>query len=635
MTGPTARQEAEPSWEECMALLDRLPSLPNEERVEAIERLIRNASPVIRERALRTGAAVVSDERLESYLREDADDVIRNAGLEMLKMRGPRGLPLAVRLLRDEDPDVVLQAVLSLGHVRDLRALEPLRSALHHDDVNVQAAAIEAVGKLGDARAIPDLLPHLEGDPWLQMATVQALGELRSPAAVAPLGKLLTDLMVGPIAAEALARTGGRKAFRYLSRHWLRFQEETDPDTMIPLLAHVLEGLSASPRGQEDLRSSMAGQLAEGSDEVRLAAARCLLALGAGEEDDAAVEHLAEAHSDPAVLPACLVHRKDLVPSLVSRPGKTRAWGFLLAARHPRAVPVKPLAAALTDEVPPPDLLAPVQKALAKIQSPTLADALLESYLQAPPDYRGALGAIMATHREHLERAIEKRSDLEREARWVLKAQLGLDLDALEREIVALDDDETRRRVVEQLADRTALVARLPWAEWLERDPETYGPLAAKVAAEAGVRELVPHLRRQLAERPSPDLIRAVGELGDRESVALLLDVLHEGPENLTPLVLESLGRIGGPEARKAIREAILEDRCEPRIAYRALSLCAIEEDDALFRRAVGHADWYVRLACAEVLGRFVRPENLAALSQLAADPVGIVSQRALAFLEA
>jgi len=104
---------------------------------------------------------------------------------------------------------------------------------------------------------------------------------------------------------------------------------------------------------------------------------------------------------------------------------------------------------------------------------------------------------------------------------------------------------------------------------------------------------------------------------------------------NLTPLILESLGRVGGPEARQAIRRAILEGRCEQRIGYRALSLCAIEEDDALFRRAVGHADWYVRLACADVLGRFMRPENLAALSQLAADPVGIVSQRALSFLEA
>ena len=59
-----------------------------------------------------------------------------------------------------------------------------------------------------------------------------------------------------------------------------------------------------------------------------------------------------------------------------------------------------------------------------------------------------------------------------------------------------------------------------------------------------------------------------------------------------------------------------------------------MEEDDGLFRSAVSHSDWYVRLACAEALGRFGRAENLPALSQLAADPVAIVAQRALSFLE-
>ena len=99
--------------------------------------------------------------------------------------------------------------------------------------------------------------------------------------------------------------------------------------------------------------------------------------------------------------------------------------------------------------------------------------------------------------------------------------------------------------------------------------------------------------------------------------------------------MLESLGRVGGPRGAAGDPPRHPRRRVEPRIGYRALSLCAIEEDDALFRRAVGHPDWYVRLACADVLGRFVRPENLAALSQLAADPVGIVSQRAVSFLEA
>ena len=100
--------------------------------------------------------------------------------------------------------------------------------------------------------------------------------------------------------------------------------------------------------------------------------------------------------------------------------------------------------------------------------------------------------------------------------------------------------------------------------------------------------------------------------------------------------MLESLGRIGGPEARAALRAATGSGRPQrERMAYRALSRCATEDDDEIFRHATDHSDWYVRLSCAEVLGRFSRPENFAALAQLAADPVPIVAQRALSFLEA
>ncbi|HXT20945.1 MAG TPA: HEAT repeat domain-containing protein, partial [Thermoanaerobaculia bacterium] len=607
--------EAEPSWEECMELLDQLPALPTEARVAAIERLIRNSSPVIRERALRTGAAVVSDERLESYLREEADDVLRNAGLEMLKMRGPRALGLAVRLLRDGDPDVVLQSVLALGHVRDLRALEPLRAALNHDDANVAGAAIEAVGKLGDARAIPDLLPFLDGDPWLQLATIQALGDLRSPAAVPPLAKLLTDLMVGSLAAESLARIGGGKAFQALCRHWLRFRAELDAETMVGLLAHVLEGLGTTPRNQEELRASLASVLDGGEEGTRIAAARGLLALGPGAEDRRALELVCDGPADASVLPACLAKRKDLVPDLLAQPGKARSWGFLLASRFPRAAPLPALAAATRDELPPAELIGSIVKAFRKVRHESLAAALLDLYLEAPADYRGALAPLMGTHRNELRALLAERKDVDDEARLILAAHLGLAARDVVAHIVAMEH-EGRLRVLEQVATQEELVRQLPWDEWLAERPDLYAGLAARVAAEFSLRELVPPLRAQLAQRPNPDLIRAVGELGDRESVPVLLTLLEGGGgaapgRNLVPLILESLGRVGGPEARQAIRRAILEGRCEPRIGYRALSLCAIEEDDALFRRAVGHADWYVRLACADVLGRFMRPENL------------------------
>ena len=229
MSNSPTPAEAAPSWEESMRLLDRLPALAMDERAEAIKLLLRNPSPGVRERALRVGATVLPQETLVDYLGDGADAVLRNAGLEILKLRGARSFSLAIDLLREGDPDLVLQAVLLLDHIRDPRALEPLRAVLGHADGNVAQAAIVAIGHLGDARAISDLLPFLEADIWLRMAAVQALGDLRSEQAVGALTPLLTDLMIGPLAAEALARIGGVEAFHALGEHWLRYHEQLAP----------------------------------------------------------------------------------------------------------------------------------------------------------------------------------------------------------------------------------------------------------------------------------------------------------------------------------------------------------------------------------------------------------------------
>jgi len=622
------------SWQECMDLLDRLPSFPAQDRVATIERLVRNPSPMIRERALRTGAAVVPDDRLVTYLRSDADDIVRNAGMEMLKMRGAKGLPLSVRLLRDEDPDVVLQAVLALGHLRDLRALEPLRASLTHTSPNIVAAAIEAVGRLGDDRAVPDLLPFLEADLWLQMAAVQALGDLRSSRALKHLSELLPDLMVGPMAAEALARVGGLKAFKALIDHWLLFGEDGDTETTLGLLAHVVEGLSKAPEPQPELLESLVGCLQSEDTEIRASAARCLLALGPTDLDDAALDELAEGQADASIVPACLDLRRDLASTLVAKGGKSRAWGFLLAAKSPRSVPVDVVVQALTTGLPSADTLRPAALALERIQSPRIAEALVDQFVAAESERGSVLVPLLATHRDYLEEVVSQRSDLDSDSRLVLLAQFGTEGEKVTEGILELDEDR-RFAVLERIIDIEDIARRLPWRDWLGRDPDKYAPLAARIAARYGMADLLPTLRQLLIDQPTPEVVRAMGEFGDRESVPTLGEILNSDANPLIPIVLESLGRIGGPEARAAIREVIFNGKCEPRLGLRALSLCAIEEDDAVFRGAVGHADWYVRLTCAEVLGRFTRPENLAALSQLAADPVEIVSKQALSSLEA
>ncbi len=622
-----------PDWQECIELLDRLPALARGARLGAIETLVRNSSPGIRARALRMGAALLSDDALTTYLRNDDDAVLRNSGLEMLKMRGGRGFSLAVSLLQDPDPDVSLQAVLVLDHLKDPRALEPLRAQLRHSDANVRQAVIVSIGHMGDARSIPDLLPFLSSEPWFQLAAVEALGDLRSPQAVEPLADLLTDLMVGPLAAEALARIGGPQAFQFLTSHWLRFQDELEPETTLGLLAHVLEGLREAPAEISGFRRSLVDYLETESSATQGAAARCLLALGAGGQDLVALELLVDRQRDGSLLPACLAHRVDLLPTLLAADDHRRAWGFLLSARHPREVPLADFAASLEGDLQSGWLELAVE-ALDRLTGKEVAKALLDLFVRLPVPERAVLAPVLETHKQALLELLDEAGDLPGDVSMVVRARLGEDLPAMAERIGSLPREE-RLQVLAQLPDQAQLMRSLPWEMWLERDPGSYGPLAVEATVEVGLRELAPTLRRLLAQDATPELIRAMGELGDRDSVATLVKLLETaGPEHRA-VILESLGRIGGPEVRATLRRVAGESQEDlARIAFKALSVCATEGDDEFFREAIGHPDWFVRLACADVLGRFQRPDNLAALAQLASDPSTIVAQRALGYLE-
>ncbi|HET9210973.1 MAG TPA: HEAT repeat domain-containing protein, partial [Thermoanaerobaculia bacterium] len=576
------------------------------------------------------------DSRLTEYLREPADAALRNAGSEILKLRGGRSLPLVIRLLQDADTDVVLQAVLILDRLRDPRALEPLHAVLSHPDPNIQQEAIVAIGHLGDARSIPHLLPFLTGDLWVQMAAVQALGDLRSPEAVSHLADRLTDPLVGSLAAEALARVGGEPAFHALAFCWPAGGVEIDDETMLGLLAHVLEGvprpeeIGPLPRG---FREALSARLYDRSAEVRTAAARCLLALGASPWDGAAVEVLAASRPVPAVRPVAMARRHDLIPSLLAAGGEARAWGFQLAAGFPEQVPAEPFLAALRETAEHLDLLPHLLQALQKVRVPGLGEALLDLYLELPAGSRDLLVPALGTHPDEVRAALDDREEVHEADRLVLTALLGKPVDEVAGAILDLDPS-FRPGVISRLMRIGGLVTLLPWDDWLKEAPELYSALAAEAAVRCGLSEMLPGLRARAAVMPSVPLIRALGALGDREAVPVLAACL-ETAEDLRGAVLESLGRIGSPEARAVLSSAVLSlgASAEARTAFRALAACAGPEDDVLFRAAAVHPDWQVRLVAAEVLGRLRSPESSIVLTRLAADPVPAVSHRALAAL--
>lgn len=623
-----------PDWEECVEILQHMPGMAVPQRMEAIERLVRNPSPAIRQRALRMGAALLPDERIEACLREEADDVMRNAGVEILKLKGCAAYDIALSLVQDKDPDVVLQAILILDHIGDPRACHSLRPLLQRDDPNVVQAALTAMGHLGDARAIPDLLPFLSGDPWLQIAAVQALGDLRSPRAIRPLALLLADLFLGTMAAEALARIGGPRALRLLSDHWLAFRAGLNSEHFVGLLAHVAQGIRRRMRVPSGLLPSLEEVADSGSPAAKREAAACLLALGPSPGDLPALEILASGDSPAVDLPGCLKRRSDLIPVLLPAGGPLRDWGFQLAARFPTAATPGALARALAAHDAMHQPIQHLAEAARRAKGTGFAGALLDLFATLPAEEKASLAPALSAHKGEVMDLLSAGRMADPEEALLIGALVGAPAAQIAAGIRRLPS-EARLRLIPQVSGRIAIMRRLPWPKWVESAPGEYVPLLADVAPQCQMREAVVLLRPFLRDSPSPPVVRAVGKMGDRESTSLLAALLSHSHPILRACALESLGSIGGPDARAALQRAAGEMHPkEARLAYHALSQCSAEEDAPFFRRAAADMDWMIRMSCTDALGHFPSPENLAVLMGLAADPVAAVAQKAQSFLD-
>ncbi len=625
--------EVQSDWEECVHLLRKLPEMPLEERISTLELLMRNPSQVIRKTALRMGAALLPDDRLVAYLRNGADDVLRNAGLETLKLRGSKALNTGMVLLQDKDPDVVLQAVLILDHVRDPRGLEPLRPLLHHPDLNVVQAVLTALGHLGDGRTISDIVPFLQADPWLQMAAVQALGDLRSPKAIPHLQSLLPDLMLGSFAAEAIARIGGAQAFDVLAAHWLQFQDDLEAETYLGLMAHVLQGLSGRPPLSDDLAASLKAHMESPSASVRSNAANCAAALGPSDLDEEALVILGKETATANELPPCLSGRKDLCGRLLEREDPLRAWGFFLLSRNPESAEPGVIVRALA-VVPPPECLQGLNSVFLRHSDPRLLEAELDLFLRLSPPGRTALIPALRSHRAEITGILDGRMDISLADRLVLYAHLDMRRKELIKLIIGAVP-AVRYEVLSQTGCYERIVLAMPWKRWIEEDPEEVLPFLAGLAAEWQIRSLTDVLRPAFERRPIPALIRAMGTLGDRASVPFLAELLHSREPLMRAQAMESLGRIGGPDARKALSDAAenLEGK-EVRLAFHALAQCSVKEDVELFRKYAAHEDWAIRMSCAQVLARYPSVENIPVLAGLAADPVAAVAESVDASVE-
>ncbi|HEV2720127.1 MAG TPA: HEAT repeat domain-containing protein [Thermoanaerobaculia bacterium] len=550
--------------------------------------MIRSGSSELRERALRGGAETLPEAELEALLREEADDVARNAGLEMLKLRGRRSFDLGVRLLADADADVVLQGVLLLDAIGDPRAWAHVRPLLYSDDDNVVQAAMIAAGHLGSSGTAADIVPFLERNLWLQMAALATLGQLRSRAAVPAVVRLLGNDDLRDLAAEALARIGGAAAARALSEHWRSNEGELDAGQWLPLIAQALTDSDATARAPL-LRQRLLDYLHSDAPGVAAAAAAAILALGAGDGDGAALDVLIAQHPDREHLPPCLARRADLAEWLIT--SGPPDWGYALFLRNRDCVPL---------------------------------EAVVALFLRCPAS-RDTIAPLLRKKRAAVVPLAKDRGDL------LLLEAVGENVAA----DVAVLPAEERAAVVAQLRGRRTL-ASLPWLQWIDEDRVRFAPLLGDVVARRRVAELLPIVRRELANDPLPELVACAAAMRDRASAPLVIAALERCQPAARATLFDAIAAIGGVRGRRILQELCAgHDRDDVRLAARALAQHATASDAALLRDLAASADWAVRYAAADALGRLAAPENAVALGLLAADPSPLVAQRARAALDA
>lgn len=136
-------------------------------------------------------------------LLKHGDERVRRAALAALaKLATPRAVESMHLGLKDQSPQVRMQAAAGLAMRRGMRSSNTLVKALDGEtDSEVQLAILAGLGRLATPDAVQKLIKAAEPEGRLfkkksiayRVAAVHALGEARTPAALAALQKLLDD----------------------------------------------------------------------------------------------------------------------------------------------------------------------------------------------------------------------------------------------------------------------------------------------------------------------------------------------------------------------------------------------------------------------------------------------------------
>lgn len=642
------------------------------EREAAILAALEDEAPLVRDFAIRLASRHVEPQVLGALVADGENAARRNGALAALERQGPYAVPYLLELLRSPDAELVMFALQVLARIGEPTSTAGIRPLLRHPDPNVAQAAIETLGRLRTADAVPALLELLDGELWLQLAAVTALGEIGDPAAVGPLLALVPGSVLAEPAVRALQRIAAPESLEPFLR---LLSEIADPGLRQAVLEAVAVVLDFHPdpapvamsfARELERAGTLAGLTAYLSEILRRAEAEaeCARELGSpAPTDEPALSLDAAAQAAAAVVLTArvgglypLVLRRvgdpdapwaeplwrrhaalarEELASLLSHPDPAVRRGILLAGGFdPADLPA--LLLRLND--PEPAVRAAACRALGATGDGRAAKVLVDRIRHGTPEEReeaaGALGRLPPDALDPLRPCLA--ADAREPVRVAaLEAVRLAGAAAFEREVldaVRAPSDAVRLAALRAVATLSGTRAEVALLRALgDRDERIQAEALELLAARGGDRigaTLIALLSAEDSLRFR--VIRALGRLRTREAAPKLEALYPEVPLHEQVEIVRAVAAIGAPGAVGFLRGALGSPAAEVR-RVAAIGLADLATPDEL-GTLIGLAqdpDWSLRNEAARGLGRLALPEGRTALLTLVRDVEAVVARTA------
>lgn len=552
---------------------------------EALFLAARDSEATIREAAVHSLAALgISVEKVSPDVSSPSWQVRAAAVTTFARLGDRSAVPLIIAALKDSDSRVRSESARTLGALSDPRATDALTGALGDQSADVRVEAIYALGRMKDSRALGPLTSLLsDRDARVSLAAAESLARLGDSRATRVLIDSLSnaDWRVRSRATQVLARVASEGSLDQAVGPLAMALSDKDPVVRF-YAAEALTGIGerAVPSLVEVFRSPRE------SDRDR--AARVLWRIGA-----------------PAVDPlTAVLQDRSSTPEM--RSASARTLGMIGDKRS-----IKGLALVLKDERY--FVRQQAAWALGRMGEPAV-DLLVEmAGLSTPATREAAIEALGSiSSRRALDRVVEALSDSNPNVRSAAVRALGESSNerAVPHLMTLLRDESSalRAQAATSLA-RLGHVALPSLVPALKDSRPSVRQLAAAALGDIGSKDAVAPLIDLISTDQSgarPEAVEALGKIGDAAAIAPILSILRAGSVAVRKRAIGALSRFRDPRAIDALADALLDHSEEVRQSA-AVGLGEIGDERAIARlegMADKDASAEVRAAAVQAIER-------------------------------